>query len=643
MNLNFRLTGNSFVKFDEKNDGNKREQLEESGETSITKTNAPEAKPVTASIQDVLASYAQGDIRVISKVDGIPEINEGVTEFVYKDSEITTYKRKGDLSIQIRGKASVDDVLKQLPAIKRDLLIPNIVSGNDGSNGVNGEIDEKVSQGGTGDCWVLTGVLSLNATSAGKQIIKESIQSNSDGSVTVTFKGLGVSYTITADEIRKHDTDDISGDAYSNGDNDMLVLELATEKLMADIACGKVKLDVPEDSVESKYNKDGSIEGGFAQNMIYYLTGQTADFIYAYKKEVEGLSKDEIFAFLQKAYENGNTALTFGVYGSPHEAKLTDGTPYKLNIDGGHALAITKLTDTTVTFVNPWNSEKEYTMTWEEFAKLGIGMLTATDLSALTGETPTDPDVPDVSGATIYSADIFKDIPQNIIDKFLEPTGFDADGNVIEYALKLPYTDISFDYNEEAIDGTPNLTVALTSVEDGKEVKTIANYYSSENLTKALRGVWWMENENLEYDEDLDMYKLKEGVSLKDLKPSSVEISEGRDIIQDAKKLPEPSGWIERMLTGIDENVYSLKSVETFLSKGVINRFFELKLDSDGSGKSLGYTLKAPYTDIKLASETETQRTYEFSYVKNGVRYIASVEINTENGSYRIMQRKEEC
>lgn len=91
-------------------------------------------------------------------------------------------------------------------------------------SGVNGEIDEPVSQGGTGDCWILTGVLSLASTEVGKQIIKSSITANSDGSVTVTFKGIGVSYTISIEEIKKHDTDNIKGDAYSNGDNDMLVM-----------------------------------------------------------------------------------------------------------------------------------------------------------------------------------------------------------------------------------------------------------------------------------------------------------------------------------------------------------------------------------------------------------------------------------
>ena len=35
----------------------------------------------------------------------------------------------------------------------------------------------------------------------------------------------------------------------------------------------------------------------------------------------------------------------------------------------------------TVTIVNPWDSSKEYTLTWAEFAKFGVNLLSAADLS----------------------------------------------------------------------------------------------------------------------------------------------------------------------------------------------------------------------------------------------------------------------
>lgn len=645
MNFNYNMP-RSFIKFDGKQEGkdenNNANILEPTEEAPVKQ---PELKPVTLSIQDVLASYSQGGLKVISMTgnNSLPPIEEGVTEFVLNGSEITTYKRKSDLSIQIRGKVDINDILGKLPRLQ-PIIDPIVPNNTDNSNGVNGEIDEKVSQGGTGDCWILTGVLALNASAAGKSIIKEAIQSNPDGSVTVSFKGLGVSYTITADEIKKHDTDNIKNDPYSNGDNDMLVLELATKKLMADIASGKVKLNVPEDSVEAIYNEDGGIEGGFAQNMIYYLTGRQADFAYAYGKETQGLPQNEVLAFLKEAYENGNTALTFGVYGAGHRATEVDGTPYKLDISGGHALAITNLTATTVTFVNPWNSSKEYTMTWDEFAKLGIGMITSTDLSGIEDVQPSnpvdpsDPVDPVEPGTTVYSADTFKDIPQSIVDKYLEPTYFKADGTVLEYTLKQPYTDISFSYAKVSEDGTKKgLIVTLKSIDDnGNEVAQ--DHYTKESLNELLEGNWWwmmgnITNMYFDYDQESGLYTLKDGKTLDELKECP------RQINNDKLNPADPNQWFYKYNFDLNKKIYAKRPVEANLSQGIINRFFELNMSE--TGEVDGYALKAPYTDFKFVSENEKNKVYEFSYTKDGKIYISKVEIDKTNGNYRITNRQE--
>lgn len=660
MNFDYKLMANRFIKFDEKGDkdnGTEAPLEENIPDSEIT---PPESKPVTLSIQDVLASYTQGGLKVIATTgnNSIPEIEEGVTEFLYKDSEVTTYKRDNNLSIQVRGKIDPNEVLKKLPELK-----PADTKGADNSNGVNGEIDEKVSQGGTGDCWILTGVLALNSSAIGKQVIKESIQVNGDGSVTVNFKGLGVSYTITADEIKKHDTDNIKNDAYSNGDNDMLVLELATQKLMADIASGKVKLNVPADSVEAIYNEDGGIEGGFAQNMIYYLTGEQANFAYAYGNEENGLSENEVISFLKEAYQNGNSVLTFGVYGSGHRATEIDGTPYKLNISGGHALAITNLTATTVTFVNPWNSTKEYTMTYEEFAKLGIGMLTATDLSALEDVEPENPnvpvepnpspvepvvpDTPVTPDATIYEANMFNDVPQSIIDTYLEPNEFNADGSVKNYALKSPYTKINLtgiNYNGYAgglADGSyPNLGVTLTSVVDGKEVKENFYFYSKENLNQYLGGQWWQfgyyTSKYFNYDEKTGFYSLKEGKTLEGLKSEQPQ-----KIDNDTINYADPNNWQVAISNTDNKTFYPGTPLNEHLSKGIIDKFFVPDTNSE-TGKTNYYSLKEPYTGFKLKSDSTTHRTYEFSYTKDGVKYISTVEIDKSDGSYKITNSQEE-
>lgn len=661
MNFNYTLTGNRFIKFDEKKNGNGNEDSTLPEDSPETAQEAPVAKPITLSIQDVMASYTQGGLKVIATTgnNSIPDIDEGVTEFEYRDSEVITYKKGIDLSIQVRGKADIQDILKKLPDLKPKIL-PADTTGSDGTNGINGEIDESVSQGGTGDCWILTGVLALNSSEIGKQIIKESIQVNNDGSVTVHFKGLGVSYTISADEIKKHDTDNIKNDAYSNGDNDMLVLELATKKLMADIASGKVKLNVPADSVEAIYNEDGGIEGGFAQNMIYYLTGEQADFAYAYGKEQKGLPADEVINFLKNAYKNGNSVLTFGVYGSGHNATEIDGTPYKLNISGGHALAITNLTATTVTFVNPWDSTKEYTMTYEEFAKLGIGMITATDLSELDNvelekpnvpinPSPVDPGAPDTPvtpDSAVYEASMFSRVPQSIIDNYLEINEYNADGSVKNYVLKSPYTEIELagiNYNGYASiladESSPNLEIRLTSVVDGKEVKDALFFYTKENLNNYLGGNWWQfssYSKYFNYDEKTGFYSLKDGMTFEELKNSKPQIKNDSH-----RNYADPKNW-QFAISSIDnKKFYPSKPLTTHLSQGIIDKFFTPETDSE-TGETKYYSLKEPFTGFKLESETDTHRTYQFSYVKDGIRYISTVKIDKSDESYKITNSQEE-
>ena len=434
----------------------KRESGNKQGETLTTETpeettnTAPETKPVTASIDDVLAAYNQGGITFVSTFQPIA-IPQGVSTYELDGNDITVYRKDDDIKGQVVGyDVNLKDLLKNFSDWKA--VEPVAVEDDNTTNPskVNGEIDEYVGQGGTGDCWLLTGVLALNSTEVGKNIIKSSITANADGSVTVNFKGVGVSYTISLDEIKKHDTDDIKGDAYSNGDNDMLVLELAVEKLKNDIASGKVKLDVIEDSYEGYNGESGEIEGGFPQQLLYFLTGEESTTATAKYIRAPQTPNDPAQTFIPESYinkifnealENGNTAITFGLYDGTHSAKLTNGKDYTLPLGrGGHALAITNLTKDTVTFVNPWDSTKEYTMSWSEFAKLGIGMIATTDLSGLEDVVepatpdPVNPDTPTDNGVAELKAQGFT---QADIDEYFDKT---EDG---KYELK---SGIKFSY-----------------------------------------------------------------------------------------------------------------------------------------------------------------------------------------------------
>ena len=333
-------------------------------------------------------------------------LNNGVYQFVFDDKEVTIYNKDGVIKSQVISDGEVDfnSIYKKI-----EIINPIRPDNQPTSGTVNGELDEWIEQGGTGDCWLIAGILALNSTDEGKKIIKESITANSDGSVTVTFKGLGVSYTISAAEIRLHDTDSNKNDAYSNGDNDMLAFELAVEKLKKDIKSGKVKLDVDSESYEGYNNNDFSIEGGFSQQIVYFLTGKVSEThcvdtdsakndAEARKLLSKGLPVEEVLEVLQQASENQPVVLNFGVYYGVKRAQCVDGRVFNLDVtSGGHALAITNIDaeKRTVTIVNPWDSTKEYTLSWEEFAKMGIGMLSVAQLDkAEQPEEPVEPNGP---------------------------------------------------------------------------------------------------------------------------------------------------------------------------------------------------------------------------------------------------------
>ena len=134
-------------------------------------------------------------------------------------------------------------------------------------------------QGAAGDCWLLAGLRSLSNSPTGVDIIKNSITKNDDGSVSVTFKGLNTSYTITEDEFNRAtkqfmtSPDGVKERVYSNGDADVLVFELAAEKLRTDLSDGKFDdIKVPN-YAKTVVNKKNPLSDGKSAQLFYLLTG----------------------------------------------------------------------------------------------------------------------------------------------------------------------------------------------------------------------------------------------------------------------------------------------------------------------------------------------------------------------------------
>lgn len=441
-------------------------------EESKPEVKAPEQKAITASIADVLA--AQNAIMIsTSKTQPVPN-----GKYIVPNGQVVIHNNEDNqIGFQFIGHGTLS--LSDLKALLKKGLVP-IEEGQKNPQGINGEIDEPVSQGATGDCWILTGILSLTATEEGKALIKASIEVQKNGDVIVNFKGLGYSIRVTAAEIKKHDTDNIKNDAFSNGDNDMLVFELAVQKLfeqhpdlrtaygyedggqgddryitqggfgndLVEWLSGNKAQDVSAlDQLGDPYEKAGvaewvtvpnSVTGyagkefprpasisydamfnsdktDFSAEYIKWYNGTYAPLVREYNSEapsllVKGLSEEEILAQLQEAFENQPCAVTFGMYVFANEtvktAKCVDGTTfewkyYSENVKKGelcgHAFAVVGMTQDTITFVNPWDSTQEITMTWEEFAKLGAGRMSYNKLDSVNnGKNEPDIEKPDI-------------------------------------------------------------------------------------------------------------------------------------------------------------------------------------------------------------------------------------------------------
>ena len=246
--------------------------------------------------------------------------------------------------------------------------------------GVDGYIDD-FGQGQTGDCWLLAALSALSSSEAGRQIIQDSIQTtkNEQGEdvIRVTFKGIGISYDITFEEmVEAREIRD-----YSDGDNDVQAIELATKKLRFDIQAGKVQIN--NDATASFYAKDdglsGLLYGGTLQEMLYYITGNLFDSYYSSQcpsniSNVDEYRKEKMIEYLNSIYDgiiNGTLAATvaLGFYNNVC-ANTTNGKIFSWKYGDNHGFGIVGMTENTITIANPWYPDKTYTFTWEEFAKL---------------------------------------------------------------------------------------------------------------------------------------------------------------------------------------------------------------------------------------------------------------------------------
>jgi len=234
------------------------------------------------------------------------------------------------------------------------------VSANDAidkeiNSNINGKI-EATEQGDTGDCWLLSDINSMNQTEWGRKAISDAVKSDGNGGAKVTFNGAAEGeqncYDISAQELAEAKK---SG-KYSTGDDDMLALELATEKYLT--------------KYKDKYNRNAP--DGVLNSM-------------------NGFSMENLLV------KNVNTHLYYGAYDrfdQPLDALENNPRKYSVNcafksdqetydMYKNHAYTLTGITTDAATgkkyaeAINPWDSSQKIRIPYDKFKQnLVMVMLT---------------------------------------------------------------------------------------------------------------------------------------------------------------------------------------------------------------------------------------------------------------------------
>jgi len=249
----------------------------------------------------------------------------------------------------------------------------------------NGEI-EATKQGKIGDCWLLSAVNALSYSEKGREIIKNALEY---GDLSTTVHLAFGDYEITNSEFNNA----IMSGKYSTGDDDMVFLELATEKMLQDIIDNKLVVlnETNSTALEGlaqmakylNYNPDSILNGGSLEEGIFLLTGKLGESEADNSGSLDKCLTDKEKSWLDEFQQNGNqdmilTADLSNLAESYAEAKDVNGNDIKIYTQ--HAYAIKEVTDDTVTVINPWDSNEEIKISRDTFYNTFTGV-SKTDLS----------------------------------------------------------------------------------------------------------------------------------------------------------------------------------------------------------------------------------------------------------------------
>ena len=308
---------------------------------------------------------------------------------------------------------------------------------------IDGTIESKTSnlpdgyigssrQVGQGDCYLMAAINGIRQTHSGQKLLSNLIKKNGS-SYTVTLPGaekaakglltdrrinknkmyITGTYTFSATEVQ--DIIRQAGDRYSEGDPDVMLLEAAFEKYRMEVLKTRRANNITDDcygiaGLQTGGSTDNILEGGYAMDAIYILTGERSESYYN-PDQKNTLSTHEL-----QDYDNNIKAQYYSAQSEiKSETQSKDQLQNMLNrimndnkdghIDciatcsfltnddgniGSHALTIKSVTKDDVIIINPWEPDKTITMSRREF----IEKVSAVTLATL----PYNPDSNDGGG-----------------------------------------------------------------------------------------------------------------------------------------------------------------------------------------------------------------------------------------------------
>ena len=208
----------------------------------------------------------------------------------------------------------------------------------------NGKIDVNFRQGNTGDCWLVSGIVSCSYKPKGKEALESLLEvDEKTGDVTVTLRGVNKKYKLTFEEIQ-------NANHLAAGDGDVRAIEIAFDKYMKEIAYSEEYANI---------DIQGNHEA-YAYEVLFGNSVRVDEYKSTMAKDINKPNRIYSCGFSSMMIEDYN--LLIGAF--------TNSKGEKVNAITEHAYAVIKTDSKYVYLVNPHDSSDVLKCTHETMERL---------------------------------------------------------------------------------------------------------------------------------------------------------------------------------------------------------------------------------------------------------------------------------